>query len=174
MFFYKFYFMIFLIIITFVISVLLISKYVFFLIMLPIMKLFSFYKKKCVKKSPHNTGMSESPVSSSLLLIIRSFIGNFIVGYERYFMIRVGYISSSSVRMFFYKKILKVIVGKNVIIHYGAEIRGAENLKIGDGTIIGDKAILDARNGLIIGKNVNLSTNVTSVQSVGTHLALTS
>jgi hypothetical protein len=163
MFFYKFYFMIFLIIITFVISVLLISKYVFFLIMLPIMKLFSFYKKKCVKKSPHNTGMSESPVSSSLLLIIRSFIGNFIVGYERYFMIRVGYISSSSVRMFFYKKILKVIVGKNVIIHYGAEIRGAENLKIGDGTIIGDKAILDARNGLIIGKNVNLSTNVTSV-----------
>lgn len=48
----------------------------------------------------------------------------------------------------------------NSIIYWGAEIRSSYNLKIGKGSIIGDKAILDARNTIIIGENVNFSTNV--------------
>lgn len=48
----------------------------------------------------------------------------------------------------------------NVVIYHGTEIRDPYKLQIGEGTIIGDNAILDARNGIFFGKNVNLSSNV--------------
>ncbi len=71
-----------------------------------------------------------------------------------------GYIPSHHIRNFFYKNVFKVHLEKNVVIYYGAEIRSPWNLYIGEGTVIGDKAILDARNGIYIGKNVNFSTGV--------------
>lgn len=37
-------------------------------------------------------------------------------------------------------------------MHFRTEIRGTYKLKIGEGTIIGDNALLDARSGLYIGK----------------------
>lgn len=55
---------------------------------------------------------------------------------------------------------LGVRMGKNVTIHFRTEIRSPERLTLGDGTIIGDNAILDARRGLTMGRNVNLSSNV--------------
>lgn len=51
-------------------------------------------------------------------------------------------------------------LGKYVVIHFRTEMRAPEKLTIGKGTIIGDNAILDARRGLTIGENVNLSSNV--------------
>lgn len=45
-------------------------------------------------------------------------------------------------------------------MHFRTEIRMPYKLKIGRGTIIGDNALLDARSGLYIGNNVNLSSNV--------------
>lgn len=51
-------------------------------------------------------------------------------------------------------------MGKNVTIHFRTEVRCPERLTLGDGTIIGDNAILDARRGLTMGRNVNLSSNV--------------
>ena len=53
-----------------------------------------------------------------------------------------------------------VNIANNVVIYYGADIRAPWNLKIGKGSIIGDKAILDARCGITIGKNVNFSSEV--------------
>lgn len=47
-----------------------------------------------------------------------------------------------------------------VVMHFKTEIRAPWLLEIGDGTIIGDNALLDARNSLKIGSNVNLSSNV--------------
>ena len=72
----------------------------------------------------------------------------------------VSYIPSHTVRNFLYRHIFKVKMGKKVVIYYGAEIRSPWNLEIGDGSIIGDKSILDARKGIKIGKNVNFSTGV--------------
>lgn len=51
-------------------------------------------------------------------------------------------------------------IASKVIFHFRTEIRAPWSLHIGKGTIIGDNAILDARCGLFIGKNVNLSSNV--------------
>lgn len=72
----------------------------------------------------------------------------------------VGFIPSHFIRLVIYKFVFRIHIGKNVVIYYGAEIRSPWNLYIGDGTIIGDKAILDCRSGLCIGENVNLSTGV--------------
>ena len=51
-------------------------------------------------------------------------------------------------------------IGKGVVIYHGVEVRTAKRLVIGERTIIGNDAILDARGGLIIGSDVNFSTGV--------------
>lgn len=72
----------------------------------------------------------------------------------------IAQIPSHHIRNFFYRHIYLVQMGKHVTIYFGAEIRNPTGLKIGDGSIIGDNAILDARAGIEIGKNVNCSSNV--------------
>jgi len=61
--------------------------------------------------------------------------------------------------MFCYR-LLGAKIAPKVIVHFRTELRQLEHLTIGEGTIIGDNALLDARNGLRIGSNVNLSSNV--------------
>ena len=70
----------------------------------------------------------------------------------------VAYIPSHHVRNFLYKRVFKMNIEKNAVIYYGVEIRAPWNISIGRGSIIGDKAILDGRNGILIGENVNIST----------------
>lgn len=84
----------------------------------------------------------------------------FVMGLIRYYDIQIGLLPSHSLRNFIYKRIFGVNIGKNAVIYYGAEIRDHVNLKIGAGSIIGDRAILDARNGIEIGDNVNFSSAV--------------
>ena len=72
----------------------------------------------------------------------------------------VGYFPSHSVRNLFYRYVFWMSISKEVVIYYGLEARSPWNIKIGKGTIIGDKAILDARCGIDIGDNVNISTGV--------------
>lgn len=80
-------------------------------------------------------------------------------GAWRYIIINIGRIPSISLRLWFYR-MLGVEAGRNVVIHYKTDIRAPYNLHIGKGSIIGDNALLDARNSLNIGENVNLSSNV--------------
>lgn len=84
----------------------------------------------------------------------------YINGFMRYIDFQVGLIPSHTIRNFIYREIFRLNMGKNSIIYWGAEIRAHENLEIGTGTIIGDKSLLDARNGIKIGSNVNFSSNV--------------
>lgn len=80
-------------------------------------------------------------------------------GCARILLFNVSTLPSVHFRKWLYKGI-GVKMGKNVVIHFRTEIRAPEKLVIGKGTIIGDNAILDARRGLTIGCNVNLSSNV--------------
>lgn len=77
----------------------------------------------------------------------------------RFALFQIAKIPSCHFRKYLYKG-LGVKMGKNVTIHFRAELRAPEKLSLGDGTIIGDNAILDARRCLTIGRNVNLSSNV--------------
>lgn len=84
----------------------------------------------------------------------------YFIGYMRYADFQTGMIPSHSIRDFLYRHVWLVNMEKYVIIYFGAEIRAHELLSIGKGSIIGDKNLLDARNGIEIGENVNLSSNV--------------
>jgi len=96
----------------------------------------------------------------SFLTGIKISIAGYVEGYIRYSIFKVGSIPSHTIRNFLYKNIYLVKMAKNSILYYGSEIRAPYNLTIGEGSIIGDKSILDARNKIVIGKNVNFSTSV--------------
>ncbi|MCF0195764.1 MAG: acyltransferase [Bacteroidaceae bacterium] len=81
------------------------------------------------------------------------------LGYERWALYHFGYIPSVHLRRLIYK-LVGVKMGKRVIFHFKTELRDPYKLVLGDGCIIGDNAILDARCGLTLGRNVNLSSNV--------------
>lgn len=101
---------------------------------------------------------------ANLRRIYHKFYG-FIDSFVRFIDIKVADVPSFFIRDFIYKNILGVKIGLNTTLHYGAEIRNHSCLILGKGTIVGDKALLDARNGIILGENVNISSNV----SIYTH-----
>ena len=72
----------------------------------------------------------------------------------------IAYIPSMRVRMFFYRHVYLINMGKNVVVYKGAEFRNPEALQMGNNVVLGDNAILDARAGIIIGNNVCLASNV--------------
>ena len=80
-------------------------------------------------------------------------------GWQRYMLFQVSTIPSCHLRKFIYKA-LGATIGPKAVFHFRTEIRYPHCLKVGRGTIIGDNALLDARRGLTLGSNVNLSSNV--------------
>lgn len=80
--------------------------------------------------------------------------------FYKYFIHKTKNIPSHRIRNYIYKNILSVTMQPNTVIYFNTEIRASWNLIIGYGSIIGDSCILDARNGITIGNNVNISSEV--------------
>jgi len=95
-------------------------------------------------------------ISAVPLFLLNKFLRG---GIDRFLDYNISTFPSNHIRKWFYKG-LGVKIGKNVIFHFETEIRCHYKLKIGKGSIIGDNAILDARSGLELGENVNISSNV--------------
>jgi acetyltransferase-like isoleucine patch superfamily enzyme len=122
----------------------------------------------CMRREKNNTireikeGKSTKQINNvnENIPAIKAFLSRYIHGYIRFNIIKIGYIPSHHIRKFLYKNVYLVKMEKHAIIYYGAEIRSTYKLSIDKGSIIGDKSILDARNGIQIGKNVNFSSNV--------------
>lgn len=105
--------------------------------------------------------ISEKPSSQYSSSMLKRRILNFADGFYRYCIYIGGNIPSHHIRNFFYKYVFLVRMKRNVVIYYGAEIRAPYLLTIGEGTVIGDKAIIDSRRGgVILGRNVNIGTEV--------------
>ncbi|MDQ6821469.1 MAG: acyltransferase [Actinomycetota bacterium] len=51
-------------------------------------------------------------------------------------------------------------LGTGAIVHRGLELRAASGVRIGIGTVVGFDVILDGRRGIVIGANVNVSSEV--------------
>lgn len=79
---------------------------------------------------------------------------------ERLALKWVSEIPSHHIRNFFYRYIYLIKMDSKVVVYAGAEIRNPSNLIIGKGSIIGDNAILDAREGIEIGSNVCFASGV--------------
>lgn len=86
-------------------------------------------------------------------------IYNYWLDFELMLLRWVGHIPFHSVRKFFY--ILSGMqIGKKATLHMWASFFNPKNIKIGEGTIIGDHAFLDGRALLTIGKHVDIASSV--------------
>lgn len=137
------------------------AKWIAFICLSPIMRIMCYKDAKKKKDCSDNSGKKSAPmnVKNRLTIHIRK-VTFYIRGYMRYMDFQTGLIPSHHIRNFIYRRIFLVQMEQKVIICWGAEIRCPGKLKIGKGSIIGDKALLDARNGITIGKNVNFSSNI--------------
>lgn len=80
-------------------------------------------------------------------------------GYMLWSIYKVGLFPSHHFRKWFFKQ-SGVKMESNVVFHIGTQIRSPWKLSIGKGSVIGNHVTLDARSGLAIGENVNISSNV--------------
>lgn len=87
-------------------------------------------------------------------------IKNFISSFISYYLYRLSFTPSHCLRIFIYKRVCGMKLGENVVIYYGTEVRNPSKIKIDRGAVIGDNSILDGRNGILIGEDVVLSSNV--------------
>lgn len=82
------------------------------------------------------------------------------MGLEFWLMLRIGRLPTHRLRRALYRGLLGLSFPRTSVIYGGAEVRNPAGLTIGEHTVIGHSVILDARSGLEIGNNVNLSTGV--------------
>lgn len=82
--------------------------------------------------------------------------------YEEVFIFKIncaGYIPSHSIRKFTYKR-AGYQIGNGSTIHTHAIFYALGGLRIGEDTIIGEKATLDTRGNLVIGDHVDIASDV--------------
>lgn len=136
-------------IILLVVAVLLLyAKWIFFVFLYPLEMCLGLYRNH-----PENKFCKVLAIPG--LLAERILRG----GGGRFLIFNISTLPSIHLRRMLYKG-LGAHIAPKVVFHFRTEIRAPWSLHIGQGSIIGDNAILDARQGLTIGNNVNLSSNV--------------
>ncbi|MDP2585410.1 MAG: DapH/DapD/GlmU-related protein [Candidatus Levybacteria bacterium] len=86
-------------------------------------------------------------------------INTVVVEIEVFILHIAGIIPSHFIRRFFYR-LGGVKIGKGSTLHMGARFYNPANVKIGEDSIIGEGAVLDGRDKLIIGNHVDIATDV--------------
>jgi acetyltransferase-like isoleucine patch superfamily enzyme len=66
----------------------------------------------------------------------------------------------NSLRSFLYRTVYRVKLGKDSVIHMGAFLEKPRRIVIGDHTLVNPRCILDGREGLTIGSNVDIAMEV--------------
>lgn len=73
---------------------------------------------------------------------------------------QIGHFPSHRFRRLAYRMLLKADISRTAVVYWRARFFGIGGLSIGDNTIVGESAFLDARRGIDIGKNVNIASEV--------------
>ncbi len=84
---------------------------------------------------------------------------NYFLDLELMILRWVGYIPFHTCRNFFYK-LACIKIGRGSTIHMWANFFQPKNIKIGEGSIIGDHVFLDGRAKLTIGNHVDIASHV--------------
>ena len=126
------------------------------LLLSPLINQYFKIKRKLKSDIKHREN-SESDYSSNNK---SSFLRIYLNGLSRYYCQKISQFPSHRLRMFCYKNVCLMNISEKATIYSGLEIREPYLIRIGKGSIIGTNAILDGRNGIEIGDNVNLSSNV--------------
>lgn len=72
----------------------------------------------------------------------------------------VGRIPVHRFRLWWYRNVLRMRIGRDTSIHWRAVFYRPEGIVIGRNTIVGNDSLLDGRRGLTIGDNVNIGGHV--------------
>jgi maltose O-acetyltransferase len=72
----------------------------------------------------------------------------------------VGRVPFLTVRMFVYRRVLRMDLATNVTMHWRTVFFHPGGVRIGRNTIVGNDCFLDGRDGLTIGSNVNIGGHV--------------
>lgn len=84
---------------------------------------------------------------------------NWVLDLELLIVTLAGLVPSHLFRLLIYT-LAGMKIGKGSRIHIGARFFNPENIRIGEGTIIGDNAFLDGRDKLTIGNHVDIASGV--------------
>lgn len=149
----------------FLLIVIVVGKWLCFVLLSPLIRLKVCLlerhdRRKEGKASVAKTNDSITTQNPNVLKRIIKKVMSILSWYMRYMDFAVGNIPSFYIRDFIYRYVFGVKMKEQVTLHFGAEIRSHYKLHIGRGSIIGDKAVLDARRGIFIGENVALNTEV--------------
>jgi acetyltransferase-like isoleucine patch superfamily enzyme len=71
-----------------------------------------------------------------------------------------GHIIIHSLRHFLYRHVFRIRLARSSIIYCGCRFFSPWKIQVGANSIIGDHAFLDGRNGLYIGNNVDIASEV--------------
>ena len=134
-----------------------ILKYLFLLTFISFAE--GYRKKKARNEDSKTPQLNTEPVQAHKSSKIKKVLLNFYYGCYKYLVFKLGVFPSKKIRIFIYRHVLKMKIGKNVVMHHKTEIRDGYRIEIGNGTIIGDNCLLDGRGKLIIKNNVVLSAN---------------
>ena len=141
-----------------IIIALLLYNNLIFISSLPFIRYYCSRKKK--KGISDTTKPKDNPIGRQDKLQIKAKLFRYFEGYVRYADKKTSNIPSHTIRNIIYRNVFLLKLSKKSALYYGAEIRYHQNVFIDDNSIIGDNVILDARKGIFIGRNVNLSSGV--------------
>lgn len=96
--------------------------------------------------------------SEALQKIVNRFY-NYWLDFELMLLRWIGHVPFHLVRKLFYI-LAGIRIGKGSTIHMWANFYQPKNIKIGEGTIVGDHAFLDGRAALTIGNHVDIASQV--------------
>lgn len=103
--------------------------------------------------------MSKLRYYRSLLRAVAKNIAFLLDGLKLYILTVTGFVPIHEYRKLVYR-CFGVKIGRKTSIHWRTRFNSPQNLEIGNHTIIGNDAMLDARHGITIGNNVSLSMGV--------------
>ncbi len=99
--------------------------------------------------------LSGKALTDKILLRIKTIFLEFVV----YILHVAGCMPFHRIRRFFYR-LAGVKIGKGSNIHMGARFYNPRHISIGNDSIIGEDAILDGRDRLVIGNHVDIASEV--------------
>lgn len=102
-------------------------------------------------------GRPLTTTEASQKIVNRMF--NYVLDFELLLVSLAGFVPSHLFRLFFYS-LAGMKIGKGSRIHMGARFFYPANIKIGEGSIIGDNVFLDGRDKLTIGNHVDIASSV--------------
>jgi acetyltransferase-like isoleucine patch superfamily enzyme len=139
--------------------VVLISIRILFFIMLMLCASIStqvlmIYENREIRRLTHS--LAKNTAYRNYLFPVKIFMEGILL----YAALIVGRMKSQKIRLCIYRLVFRLKIDKKVVIYNNLQVRRGHKIIIGKGTVVGDQCILDGRNGLEIGSNVNISTGV--------------